>query len=63
MTNIHFDTTKFDRIEVLKIIDIMSILEKACEERGIKFSKFSKDELYELFMVYRAYKLSGAPPF
>jgi hypothetical protein len=63
MSNINFDTTKFSKSDVIKIIDIMAILEKACEERNIKFSKFSKDELYELFMIYRAYKLSPPPPF
>lgn len=50
-------------MDVIKIIDIMSILESACDERNIKFSKFSKDQLWELFMIYRAYKLSGEPPF
>lgn len=63
MTNVNFDPTKFSKMDVIKIIDIMSILESACDERNIKFSKFSKDQLWELFMIYRAYKLSGEPPF
>lgn len=63
MSSISFNPKQFDKNDVLKIIDIMSIIEKACDERGIKFSKFSKDELYELFMIYRAYKLSPPPPF
>ena len=58
-----FDLKKFDKIEVLKIIEIMAILEKECESRGIKFSKFTQEQMYELFMIYRAYRLSGEPPF
>lgn len=63
MSEINFDANKFSRNEVLKIIDIMSIIESACEERNIKFSKFTREQLYELFMIYRSYRLSGEPPF
>jgi hypothetical protein len=50
-------------MQVLAIIDIMAVLDEECSKRGIKFSQFSKDDLYELFMAYRAYKLSPPATF
>lgn len=58
-----FDSTKFTRVELIKLIEIMSVLESACEERKIKFNKFTDEQWYELFRIYRAYRLSDSPPF
>lgn len=58
-----FDSTKFTRTEIIKLIEIMSIIESACEERNVKFNKLSDDQWRELFRIYRAYRLSGDPPF
>lgn len=63
MPNISWDTTKFSKVEVLKIIEVLDIISKECESRGVRFSQFNKDELWEFFMAYRAYRLSGEPPF
>ena len=63
MEEFTWDTTKFSKIEVLKIIEVLDVLNVECERSGVRFSKFDKDELWEFMMAYRAYRLSGPPPF
>lgn len=57
------DFNGFSRVEVIKIIDCLKILSDACEERGVKFSQYNEDELYKILRMYRAWRLSGEPPF
>lgn len=61
--SINWDTKKFSKKDVLSIIEVLSIMSDECDTRGVKFSQFNRDELWEFFMAYRAYKLSGIPPF
>jgi hypothetical protein len=63
MSNINWDTSKFSKSDVLKIIEVLGILSKECESREVRFSQFTKEEIWEFFMAYRAYRLSGEPPF
>jgi hypothetical protein len=57
------DFNGFDKIEVMKIIDCLSILEEACEAKGVKFSKYDENQLLKILYMYRSYRLSGEPPF
>jgi Cdc6-like AAA superfamily ATPase len=59
----NLDFNGFSRVEVLQIIDCMKILSDACEERGVKFSKYTEEELYKILRIYRAWRLSDEPPF
>lgn len=63
MSEYDFDLKRFSKMEVLKIVEILGMLAEECEKRGIKFSQFDKEDLWNFFMAYRAYKLSGEPPF
>lgn len=57
------DFNGFSRIEVIKILNCMSVFADACEASGVKFNKYSEEELLKIMYIYRAWKLSGAPPF
>lgn len=57
------DFNGFDRVEVIKIINCLKVLSDACEESGVKFSKYSEEELYKILRMYRAWRMSGEPPF
>lgn len=47
----------------MKIVSCLKVLEEACVEQGVKFSQYTEAELYEILIMYRAYRLSGEPPF
>jgi len=51
------------KIDKIKIIHLLKDFEQMCEERGIKFSRFTEEELMEILMLYKAYRSSGDPPF
>lgn len=51
------------KIEILKIIDLLDDFEEMCNKRNIKFNRFTPEELLEFLYLYKAYKLSGDPPF
>lgn len=57
------DFNGFNRIDVIKIISCMSIFADECEKSGVKFNKYSEEDLLKILYMYRAYKLSGEPPF
>jgi hypothetical protein len=57
------DFNGFDRVDVIKIISCLSVFAEECEKQGVKFNKYTEEELYKILMMYRAWKLSGEPPF
>jgi hypothetical protein len=57
------DYKRFEKIELMRIIECLSVFQDACESRGVKFNKFSEEDLLEIIYLYKAYKLSGEPPF
>lgn len=57
------DFNGFNRVDVIKIISCLSVLADECEKQGVKFNKYTEEELYKILRMYRAWKLSGEPPF
>lgn len=53
------------RSDVIKLVDLLKAFEKLCEERNIKFNKYSPDEIMEFLKLYRAYRGGkiDPPPF
>lgn len=51
------------RIDKLRIINALREFEAICEAKNIKFNKFTSEELMEILMLYKAYRLCDEPPF
>lgn len=51
------------RIDFLKIVNLLDEFGKLCEAKGIKFNKYTEEELHEILMWYKNYKLGDPPPF
>jgi hypothetical protein len=50
-------------IERMRIIECLAIFQKACEERGVKFGRYTEDELLEILMLYKQYVTGEKPDF
>jgi hypothetical protein len=57
------DYNGFSRVEVMKILNCMHVFADACEASGVKFNKYTEEELFKILMMYRAWRQSGEPPF
>ena len=57
------DFNGFDKIEIIKIFNCMHLFAQACEDSGVKFNRYTEEELFKILMMYKAWVLSGPPPF
>lgn len=51
------------KIDFLKIVNLLDEFGKLCESKGIKFNKYTEEELMQILMWYKNYKLGDLPPF
>lgn len=58
-------SAKISRVDVIKLIDLLKEFEKLCEEREIKFNKYTPEQMMEFLLMYRAYRGGklDPPPF
>lgn len=51
------------KIDFLKIVSLLDDFGKLCEEKGIKFNKYTEEQLLEILYAYRNYRGGDKPPF
>lgn len=51
------------KIDFLKIVSLLDDFGKLCEEKGIKFNKYTEAQLLEVLYAYRNYRGGDKPPF
>ena len=49
--------------EFYSIVNLLSDFEKLCNERNIKFSKYTEEQLLNVLYIYRNWKKGDKPPF
>lgn len=56
---------KLPRADVIALIDLLKDFEQLCEDRKIKFNKYTPEQLMEFLQLYRAYRGGkiDPPPF
>jgi hypothetical protein len=47
----------------MKIVSVLDEFSKLCDEKGVKFGKFTDEQLLEILHIYRNYRLGDKPPF
>lgn len=51
------------RTDLLKIISLLDEFSRLAQEKGVKFSKYTEEQLLEVLYLYRNYKTGDEPPF
>lgn len=51
------------KIDFIKIISVLDKFSTLCDEIGVKFGKYTDEELLEILHHYRNYRLGDKPPF
>lgn len=49
--------------DFLKIISLLEEFGNLCEAKGVKFNKYTEEELLQILYLYRNYKTGDLPPF
>jgi hypothetical protein len=49
--------------DFLKIVSLLDAFSKLAQEKGIKFNKYTEEQLLEVLYMYRNYKTGDKPPF
>lgn len=49
--------------DFLKIVSLLDEFGKLAQEKGIKFNKYTEEQLLEVLYMYRNYKTGDKPPF
>jgi Cdc6-like AAA superfamily ATPase len=62
MNNKEFKIT-IPKIDFLKIVDLLDEFGKLATARGIKFNKYTEEQLLEILYAYRNYRTGDKPPF
>lgn len=51
------------RMDFYKIVELLNEFSVLCEQKGIKFSQYTEEELLQILMWYKNFKLGDKPPF
>jgi hypothetical protein len=51
------------RPDFLKIVSLLDEFGKLAQAKGIKFNKYTEEQLLEVLYMYRNYKTGDKPPF
>lgn len=51
------------KVDFLKIVSLLDDFGELCQEKGIKFNKYTEEELLQILYLYRNYKTGDLPPF
>lgn len=51
------------KTDFLKIVSLLDEFRKLCDSKGVKFAKYTEDELLQILMAYRNYRTGDKPPF
>jgi len=49
--------------DFLKIVSLLDEFGELCKEKGVKFNKYTEEELLQILYLYRNYKTGDLPPF
>jgi hypothetical protein len=49
--------------DFLKIVSLLDAFGKLAQEKGVKFNKYTEEQLLEVLYMYRNYKTGDEPPF
>lgn len=49
--------------DFLSIVSLLDEFGKLCEDKGVKFNKYTEEELLQILYLYRNYKTGDLPPF
>ena len=49
--------------DFLSIVSLLDEFGKLCAEKGVKFNKYTEEELLQILYLYRNYKTGDLPPF
>jgi hypothetical protein len=49
--------------DFLKIVSLLDEFGTMCDKRGIKFAKYTEEELLQILKAYRNYRTGDKPPF
>jgi len=51
------------KTDFLKIVSLLDAFGKLAQENGVKFNKYTEEQLLEVLYMYRNYKTGDKPPF
>jgi hypothetical protein len=49
--------------DFLKIVSLLDEFSKLAQEKGVKFNKYTEEELLQVLYLYRNYRTGDKPPF
>lgn len=47
---------KIPKADVIALTGLLSDFEKMCMDRGIRFNRYSEDQLWEFILFYKSYR-------
>ena len=58
-------STGIPKRDIITIIDLLDDFTKMCDERGVRFGKYTEDQLMAFLQLYKKYRIGQLekPPF